>query len=171
MPGSYAHIQAELEELVHTLVHPAGFALTGRNPNFGKGSSVTWLRQNAWRADELRMLFLWAGQINSRAVYADVGVKIILADRFIAVDGYPTAWIARRSSDDLIVRQKHRHLPTDIAETLRSDIVAAVAWIDRTYATAATALARLESDDRNGAAKGTRAHAEAVAHLRRLVAS
>ena len=171
MPSSYAQTQAELEELVHTLVQPAGFALTDRNPNTGKGSSVTWRRQNAWRADEFRLLFLWYGRIASRAVYADVGVKVNLADRFIAVDGYPTAWIARRSTDQLIVREKHRHLPAGVAGMLRSDIIAGLAWIDRTYATAAAAIARLDSDDRNGVAKGTRAHADVVAHLRRLVVS
>jgi hypothetical protein len=171
MASSYAQIHVELEHLVDTLVQPAGFTLTGRNPNFGKGSSITWRRQNMWRADELRLLVLWAGHTASRAVVVDVAVNVVLSGRFVMADGYPTAWIARRSTDDLIVRERDLHLPDRIASTLRSDISSSLAWIDRTYATPAAALERLDSDDRNGSPKGSRAHTDVVAHLRGLVAS
>lgn len=93
--------------------------------------------------------------IGYRGVYADLGTKVLLDDTSVAVHGYPTAWIARNSSDELTLRGTDQHAPARLAQTLRSDIIASVAWLDRTYSSLAAALQRLGSGDRNGVRVGT----------------
>jgi hypothetical protein len=165
---AYAQVQVQIEELLNSIASVNGFQLSSRNPNFGKGSSVTWSRDQRWRKDELRLLFLWAGRVHRRGVYADLGTSIALPDRSVAVDGYPTAWIARKSQDELTIRETHERAPADVVDTLRSDVVSSIAWLDRTYATPASALLRLRAADRNGVAVGKALHQAVVSHLERL---
>ena len=167
---TYKQAETELEELVNSIAKVNGFEVSSRNPNFGKGSSVAWSRDQAWRTDELRLQFLWAGHTGHRGVYAALSTKVALGDKSVTVDGYPTAWIARNSSDDLVIREQDEHAPARVAETLRSDIVASIAWLDRTYATPAAALQRLRAEDRNGPAVGTPTHQAVVSRLESLAA-
>ena len=165
---AYVHAQSEIEETVNTVALANGFAMVSRNPNYGKGSSIAWSRQLQWRTDELRILFMWQGRPGYRGVYADVGTRIILPERSCAVDGYPAAWIARGSSHELRIKESDAHAPAAVLETLRSDIIAAIAWLGRTYSTPASAAARLMSEDRNGVGAGTPLHKAVLAHLERI---
>ena len=165
---AYAQAQADIESVVNSLATANGFALTSRNPNYGKGSSITWSRALSWRSDALRLLFRWYGRTGYRGIYADLSSSIVLPERSFLVDGYPTAWIARKSSDDLRINESDDHAPSRVSDTLRSDIVASMNWLDRTYATPEAALMRLTSQDRNGVGVATPAHNAVVAHLENL---
>ena len=168
MAKPYAQVQAQLEELVHSIASANGFQVSSRNPNFGKGSMVIWNRDRGWRKDELRLLFLWAGYVRSRGVSGSLGTSIVLPQRLVSVDGYRTAWIARKSPDELTIGETDEHPPAHMSETLRSDIMASIAWLDRTYATPASALVRLRDEDRNGAGVGNRHYAAVVSYLEGL---
>ena len=145
-----------------------GFQISSRDPNFGKGSMAVWSRDRGWRKDELRLLFLWAGYLRSRGVSASLGTSIVLPDRSVSVDAYRTAWIARKSADELTIRESDERAPATVAETLRSDVVTSIAWLDRTYATPASALERLRSEDRNGVGVGNRHYPAVVSYLEGL---
>ena len=163
--GPYVQAQSELEDTVASLATANGFSMATRNPNFGKGSWVTWRRQFGWRADELRLLFLWQGRSGFRAVYADLSTEIILPSRSISVDGYPAAGIARNSSKEQRIREADAHAPAKVIKTLRSDIMLAIAWLDRTYSTPAAAAELIMSADRNGVGVGTPVHQAVLEHL------
>jgi hypothetical protein len=166
--SAFSKVQGELEQLVGSIATSNGFELSGRDPNFGKGASVTWTRNRIWRTDELELQFLWTARTGSRGVYASLGTKIIVGGKSIRVDGYSASWIARGSDDELSIRETDARVPAKVADTLRSDIVASIAWLDRTYATPAAALERLRAEDRNGPASGTPAYRAIVSHLERL---
>jgi hypothetical protein len=153
---------------VSSIASANGFQLSSRNPNFGKGSMLIWNRDRGWRKDELRLLFLWAGYPRSRGVSGSIGTSIVLPHRSVPVDGYRTAWIARKSPDELTIRESAERAPADVVETLRSDVVASIAWLDRTYATPASALVRLRDEDRNGAGAGHRDYPAVVFYLEGL---
>jgi hypothetical protein len=168
LASAYAQVQAQLEELMNSIAIANGFQLASRNPNFGKGSMVIWNRDRGWRKDELRLLFLWAGYLRSRGVSGSLGTSIVLPDRNVSVDGYRTAWIARKSPDELTIRETDERAPAAVIETLRSDIESSIAWLDHTYATPASALVRLRDDDRNGAGAGNRHYRAVVSYLEGL---
>jgi len=167
----YAHAQSELEELANAIATANSFAIASRNPNFGKGSWVTWTRHVGWRVDELRLLFRWSGRSGYRGVYADVSTKVVIGSDLALVDAYPTAWIARRSSDDLTLREKDLVAPVGVVTTLRSDLVSSIQWLDRVYCSPAAALERVSSADRNGVGVGSTKHSAVVAQLRNLAVS
>jgi len=166
--STYAQVQAQLEELVDSIAGANGFQISSRDPNFGKGSMVVWSRARGWRKDELRLLFLWAGYLRSRGVSASLGTSIVLPDRSVSVDGYRTAWIARKSPDELTIRETDECAPAAVVDTLRADVVTSIAWLDRTYATPASALERLRSEDRNGVGAGNRHYPAVVSYLEGL---
>lgn len=165
---AYAQVQAQLEELVSSIASANGFRISSRNPNFGKGSMLVWSRDRGWRKDELSLLFLWAGYLRSRGVSGSLGTSIVLPERSVSVDAYRTAWIARKSPDELTLRETDERAPAGVVETLRSDVVTSIGWLDRTYATPASALERLRSEDRNGAGVGNRHYPAVVSHLEDL---
>jgi len=166
--STYAQVQAQLEELVDSVAGANGFQISSRDPNFGKGSMVVWRRDRGWRTDELRLLFLWAGYLRSRGVCGSIGTNIVLPDRSVSVDGYRTAWIARKSPDELTIRETDERAPAAVIDTLRADVVTSIAWLDRTYATPASALERLRSEDRNGVGIGNRHYPAVVSYLEGL---
>ena len=166
--SAYAQVQAQLEELVNSIASANGFQLSSRDPNFGKGSMVIWRRDRGWRQDELRLLLLWAGYLRSRGVQGSIETSIVLPERSVSVDGYRTAWIARKSAEELTIGETDQSAPANLVETLQSDVVASIAWLDRTYATPASALERLRCDDRNGVGAGNRHYARVVAYLEGL---
>ena len=151
-----------------SIANANGFLLSSRDPNFGKGSMVIWSRDRRWRKDELRLLFLWAGYLRSRGVSGTLATSIVLPHRSVAVDGYRTAWLARKSADELTIREADERAPASVSETLRSDVVSSIAWLDRTYATPASALVRLRDEDRNGAGVGNRHYQAVVSYLEGL---
>jgi hypothetical protein len=108
--------------------------------------------------------------VRERGVSADLSTKIVLPDRPVTVDGYPAAWIARKSQDELTIREADERAPAAVAGTLRSDVESSIAWLDRTYATPAAALVRLRAEDRNGVPAGAALHRAVVSHLERLAA-
>jgi hypothetical protein len=153
---------------VSSVADANGFQPSSREPNFGKGSMVIWNRDRGWRKDELRLLFLWAGYVRSRGIQGSLGTSIVLPQRTVPVDGYRTAWIARKSADELTIRDTDERAPARVLETLRSDVVLSIAWLDRTYATPASALVRLQDEDRNGVRVGHRDYPALVSYLEGL---
>ena len=164
-PKPYVEAQSEIEAAVDALAVASGFVLASRDRKFaGRGSLVAWRRAVGWRTDQLRLLFRW-GSGRFRQVYADVSTEIILPERPYEVDGYPAGWIARSSSQELRIKAADAHAPAKVIETIWSDLSAAIAWLDETYATPSAAAVRIMSRERNGPGVGTAVHQAILEHL------
>jgi hypothetical protein len=163
----YARLRQQIESIVDEIASARGFAFASRDPNTGKSAATSWERGSSWKRDEIRLLATWATAGSGyRQIYTDVTVRVRVADgTLISVDGSPARWIARRSTEDVRIRQEWEELPSKLASTIRDDLIEALAWLDAKYGTPARALVMLRSPERNGVGIGTEPHRSVCAAL------
>jgi hypothetical protein len=166
----YARLQQQIESIVDEIASARGFAFASRDPNTGKSAATSWERGSSWKRDGIRLLATWATVGSGyRKIYTEVTVSVRVAEgRFISVDGYPARWIARRSAEDVRIRQGWEELPPKVASTIRDDLIEALAWLDANYGTPALALVMLRSPERTGVGIGTEPYRSVCAALTEL---